>query len=142
VKYTVILESRRVDWYMHVPALNRGLRANSPADAPMRAAHLHWAETGEAIDPQHVDVLQAAAGDILLPAAPLEVSILHQDGACYPGRHIGWLRQRDRSWRALVCYLVAGVQWERALPASRLAIVGGPSTSPSAHVPADPSGTR
>jgi hypothetical protein len=114
------MENRRADWYMHVPALDRSLRVSSPADAPMRAAHFHWTETGVAIDPQHVEVLQPAVGDMLLPAAPMEVSILHDDGACYPGRHVGWLRQRDRSWRALVCYLVAGVQWERALPATRL----------------------
>lgn len=127
MKYTVIMESRRADWYMHVPVLDRSFRVNSPADAPMRAARFHWAETGVAIDPQHVEVLQPADGDVLLPAAPMEISILHDDGACYPGRHVGWLRQRDRSWRALVCYLVAGVQWERALPASRLNIEGGPT---------------
>ncbi len=86
----------------------------------MCAAGFHWSETGVAIDPQHVEVLQPADGDMLLPAAPVEVSILHDDGAWYPGRQVGWLRQRDRSWRALVCYLVAGVQWERALPATRL----------------------
>ena len=128
MKYTVIMESRRADWYMHVPALDRSLRVNSPADAPMRAAIIHWAETGVAIDPQHVEVLQPAAGDMLLPAGPLEVSILHDDGAWYPGRHVGWLRQRDRSWRALVCYLVAGVQWERVLPASRLNVEAGAAT--------------
>ena len=131
MKYTVIMESRRAGWYMHVPALDRSLPVNSPADAPRRAAHFHWAETGVAIDPQQVEVLQPATGAMLLPAAPMDVSILHDDGACYPGRHVGWLRQRDRSWRALVCYLVAGVQWERAVPAGRLnssgkAVTGGP----------------
>jgi hypothetical protein len=88
----------------------------------MRAACFHWSQTGVAIDPQQVEVLQPADGDMLLPAAPVEVSILHDDGACYPGRHVGWLRQRDRSWRALVCYLVAGVQWERAVPAGSLSM--------------------
>jgi hypothetical protein len=133
VKYTVIMESRRLGWYMHVPALDRGLPVSSPEDAPMRAARFHWAETGVALDPQHVEVLRPADGDILLPAGPAEVAILHVDGAWYPGSHVGWLRQQDRSWRALVCYRVAGVQWERAVPASRLTSGGGGETGGSLH---------
>ena len=123
MKYVVIMEDRPHGWYMHVPAMDRHLRVTSPADAPLRLACLHWAETGVALNPEHVEVLQPANGEVLLPATPADVEILHDDGAWYSGRHVGWLRQRDRSWRALVCYLVAGVQWERTLPARRLRTV-------------------
>jgi hypothetical protein len=116
----VIIEDRLGDWYLHVPALDLGLPVNSPADAPLSAARLVSAATGAAIDPNQVEVLRPANSEVLLPATPAEVTIRHDDGALYSGRHVGWLRQRDRSWRALVCYLVAGVQWERALPASKL----------------------
>ena len=61
MKYTVIMEGRRAGWYMHVPALDRSLRVNSPADAPMRAASMHWSATGVAIDPEQVEVLRHGA---------------------------------------------------------------------------------
>jgi hypothetical protein len=138
VKYPVIMERRLTDWYMHLPAVDRCLPVSSPADAPRRAARFLSAETGAAVDPQHVEVLQPVAGDVLLPATPAEVAILHDDGAWYPGRRVGWLRQRDRSWRALVCYVVAGVQWERTLPASRLNRAARPVSTGLAC----PSGTR
>jgi hypothetical protein len=120
VKYVVIMETRLGDWYMHVPAMDLGVRVNSPADAPLSAARLLSAATGAAIDPVQVVVLRPASRELLIPATPADVVIRHDDGAWYSGRHVGWLRQRDRSWRALVCYLVAGVQWERVLPATQL----------------------
>ena len=111
MKHVVIVERRLSDWYMYVPALDGGISLRSPADAPLRAAGLLWAESGVVVDPRHVEVLWPNSGDMLLPATPADVEILHDDGAWYPGAHVGWLRQRDRSWRALACYVVAGVQW-------------------------------
>ena len=123
MKYVVIMERRLSDWFMHVPALDRGVLVRSPADALDRAARLISAVTGGAIDPEQIAVQQSAPGALLLPVVPAEVEILHDDGDWYSGRHVGWLKQRDHSWRALVCYQVADVQWERTLPVSRLRTV-------------------
>lgn len=120
--HVVVMEKRLADWGMHVPAIDLCLPVNSPADAPLFAARLLSTATGAAVGPDQVEVLLSDRSQILFPATPVEVGIRHHDGAWYPGRHVGWLRQPNRSWRALVCYLVAGVQWERAVPAGSLSM--------------------
>jgi len=63
--------------------------------------------------------------DVLVATPSSPVAARHIDGVWHAGQRRGWVRQADKSWRALVCYVVDGVQWERPLSAGQCAPLSG-----------------
>ncbi|MGY1622887.1 hypothetical protein ACI789_11880 [Geodermatophilus sp. SYSU D00965] len=118
-EYVAIVRRRAVDWYLSVPAIGRSAPLWRPTEAARLAVWLVRQATGR--EPSHsaIDVRTAGPDDLYLPAGHGGAEARHTDGRWYRGQLAGWVRQSDDSWRAVVCYAVAGVMWERVLAAGQ-----------------------
>jgi hypothetical protein len=115
--YVAIIRRRAVDWYLSVPAIDRGAPLWRPAEAARLAVRLVRLATGEDLPESAVGVRTAGPEDLYLPAGHTPIEACHTDGRWYRGRLAGWVRQSDDTWRAVVCYPVSDVMWERIMSA-------------------------
>jgi hypothetical protein len=129
-EYVSIVRRRAVDWYLSVPAIGRSAPLWRPTEAPRLAAWLVRQATGREPPVSEVDVLTAGPGDLYLAAGHTGVEARHTDGRWYRGELVGWVRQSDDSWRAVVCYPVAGAVWERVLAAGHWRPLPAPAEDP------------
>jgi hypothetical protein len=116
-EYVAIVRRRAVDWYLSVPAIGRSAPLWRPTEATRLAVWLVRQATGREPPESAIGVLAAGPDDLMLPAGHTDVEARHVDGRWHQGQLVGWVRQSDDSWRAVVCYPVAGVVWERVLAA-------------------------
>ncbi|MGY1642566.1 hypothetical protein ACI782_15775 [Geodermatophilus sp. SYSU D00703] len=128
-EYVAIVRRRAVDWYLSVPAIGRSAPLWRPTEAARLAVWLIRQATGREPPESAIGVLTAGPDDLMLLAGSIDVEARHVDGRWHPGQLVGWVRQSDDSWRAVVCYPVAGVMWERVL---------GPGHWRTATTPAEP----
>ncbi|MGY1616195.1 hypothetical protein ACI797_05565 [Geodermatophilus sp. SYSU D00691] len=118
--YVVFLDRSRPDWQLHVPELDIYLAVSWPFGAEQVVAAQIAAATGRAPGDFRLRVVSTDARDTYLQDPGGAVEVRHRDGGWYAGTRLGWLRHTDGRWRALVCYDVHGVEWERAVPGARL----------------------
>ena len=126
MEHVAILERHDdLTWYVHIPELQLGATIDEPGAAPSAAARLLAAADGRAPAEMQVAVHLVRRSDVLVATPCSPVAARHIDGVWHAGQRRGWVRQADESWRALVCYVVDGVQWERPLSAGQFAPLGG-----------------
>ncbi len=90
-----------------------------PSDAHDAAARLVAVAAGVGMGEVQVEARLVRAGDALVSTVPSPVRARHFDGVSHDGQRKGWVRQPDKSWRALICYVIDGVQWERTMTAGQ-----------------------
>lgn len=113
--HVAIIERHELTWYMHVPELRLGTAIDHPSDAASVASRLLAEAAGQIPGEVRVAVHLVGPSQMLVSTASSPVTARHFDGVWHAGQCRGWVRQADASWRALVCYVVDGVQWERTL---------------------------
>jgi hypothetical protein len=125
VDHIAIVERHDMTWHVHVPELSLSASVDQPSDAFDAAARLLAEAADLAPGEVQVDVRLVRASDLLVSTASSPVRARHFDGAWHTGQCTGWVRQANRSWRALVCYVIDGVRWERILSMGQFVPVGG-----------------
>jgi hypothetical protein len=103
-----------------VPALACGSPVCEGDDAEVTAAALITACTGVPRGDLSIAVHRVHATDTSVPTPATEVDVLDPQGHWLVAQQSGWLRRRDGSWRALVCYEAGGALWLRAVHASKI----------------------
>jgi hypothetical protein len=126
VEHIAILEYQPSTWYVHVPAIGTGVAVGEPSAACDSAARLIARTTGCAPGELLMAVRLVRTSDVLVSVASSPVNARHVDGVRHLGQCRGWIRQADRSWRALISYVVDGVQWERALSLNQFTWLNAP----------------
>ena len=132
-----MLDIRSGQLHVHVPALACGAPVPDRGGAEAAAAALITAATGVPASDLSITVRPVGDSDTTVPIPPTDVDVRHQDGTWHGARQSAWVRLRDGSWRALVCYVVDGVTWERAVRAASLrprAVTTPPGPRPRAIV--------
>lgn len=130
MEHVAIVERHDLTWYMHIPELGIGTAIDGLSDASGVAAMLLAEAAGLATAEVPVAVHLAGKSQMLVSTASSPVTALHFDGVWHVGQRRGWVRQADASWRALVCYVVDGVQWERTLGMGQFGTLGGHGKPP------------
>lgn len=123
MEHVAIVERRDLTWSVHIPELQVCTPVDEPSNAHAAAARLIAAAAGGVTGT--VDVRLVRAGDLLVSTESTPVRARHFDGIWHDGQRRGWVRQFDRSWRALICYVVDGVQWERTMTAGQFQPLDG-----------------
>lgn len=120
MEFVAIVERRLLEWHVYLPLLATGGPVPAPNDVQSYATALVTAATGRAPADVQITVQLAVQADTVLRTSPTDVETRHQDGTWRVAQHVGWLRQRDGSWKPLVCYTADGVTWQRAVHAAHL----------------------
>lgn len=115
MEHVAIVERQNLTWYMHIPELRLATAIDDPSDASGVASRLLAEAVGLVPGEVRVAVHLVGPSEMLVSTASSPVTARHFDGVWHAGQRRGWVRQADASWRALVCYVVDGVQWERTL---------------------------
>ncbi|MCF6509816.1 hypothetical protein E9549_20840 [Blastococcus sp. MG754426] len=110
-----LVERQALTWYVHIPELQLSTPVKEPNAAHDAAARLLADAAGVAIGEVQVDARLIRSGDVLVSTVSSPVRARHFDGVWHHGQRRGWVRQADKSWRALICYVVDGIQWERTM---------------------------
>lgn len=124
MEHVAIVERQDLTWYVHIPELQLGTPVDEPSDAHDAAARLVAAAAGVSMGEVQVEVRLVRTGDVLVSTVPSPVRARHFDGVWHDGERGGWVRQPDRSWRALICYVVDGVRWERTMTVGQFRPLG------------------
>ena len=130
MQYVAIVERRLLGWYIYLPALGTEGSVPQPNDVHASAHALAAAATGLSPSEVQVSLHLSVQSNTVLPAPPMDVEVQHTDGTWRAAQQSGWVRQPDRSWRALVDYPADGATWKRAIHTSRLR---QPQAAISAH---------
>lgn len=136
MEHVAIVERHQRTWFVHVPELQIGMPIDDPNEAPDTAARLIAETAGLAPGEVQIAVRLVRQSDVLVSTASSPVRARHFDGAWHAGHRRGWVRQANKSWRAVVCYVIDGVQWERALNPGQFASLDpdrAPAVSRSSH---------
>jgi hypothetical protein len=118
VQFVAIVERRLMHWFVYIPAFASSGSVPEPNDVQAFATALVTAATRLFPGDVQISLQVARTTDMLLPTSPTEVEVRHIDGIWRAAQHKGWLRQRDGSWKPLICYLAHGAVWERVVHAS------------------------
>jgi hypothetical protein len=120
VNFVAIVERRTTHRYVHIPAFDTcGALPHLDEPQPLAIA-LVAAATGLPAADIQVSLLHAALGETVVSTPPVDVEVLHDDGAWHAARQTGWLRQWHGSWGPLVAYTADGTTWTRAVRISRV----------------------
>ena len=124
MEHVAIVEHQDLTWYVPVPDLQLSTPVDKPGDAHDAAARLVAVAAGVDMGEVQVEARLLRAGDVLVSTVSSPVRARHLDGVWHDGQRKGWVRQPDKSWRALICYVIDGVQWERTMTAGQFQPIG------------------
>ncbi len=130
--HLAIVQHQNLTWYVHIPELQLSTSVAKPSDAHDAAARLVAVAAGVAMGEVRVEARLVRPGDALVSTVSSPVRARHFDGVWRDGQRRGWVRQPDKSWRALISYVVDGVQWERTMAVGQFQPLGSVGESPLA----------